>query len=103
MAECRYCKQDMADLKTRTCTANQQITYPDGISMTTVPFSADPNVANKRCHDCGIFHGGKHHPGCDVERCPRCGHQLIGCDCLNDDEFPGIEDISGLAIEPEDD
>ena len=35
-----------------------------------------------RCHDCGIKHGGIHHYGCDVERCPICGGQLIGCDCL---------------------
>jgi hypothetical protein len=32
------------------------------------------------CHDCAVKPGGCHHPGCDVERCPRCGAQAIGCE-----------------------
>lgn len=34
------------------------------------------------CHDCGVVKGQFHvGPACDVERCPRCGGQVIGCDC----------------------
>jgi len=35
----------------------------------------------ERCGDCGAMVGGIHHWGCDCERCPVCGGQMIGCDC----------------------
>jgi hypothetical protein len=42
-----------------------------------------------RCHDCDVLPGGFHHRGCDMEECPRCGHQLLSCDChpYDDDEL----------------
>jgi len=33
------------------------------------------------CHDCEVAEGLLHQPGCDMECCPFCGHQLISCDC----------------------
>lgn len=41
---------------------------------------------NDNCHDCGIKNGQGHyhHLGCDMERCPKCKGQLIGCDCFED-------------------
>ncbi len=34
-----------------------------------------------KCDDCGRPKGKLHACGCDIERCPRCGMQLITCDC----------------------
>lgn len=33
------------------------------------------------CHDCGANEGELHQFGCDMERCPFCGGQLISCEC----------------------
>ena len=34
------------------------------------------------CPDCGVKPGETHDHGCDVERCPLCEMQLIGCNCI---------------------
>lgn len=33
------------------------------------------------CHDCDVQEGKIHKRGCDMERCPFCGDQLITCTC----------------------
>lgn len=54
---------------------------------------------NSVCGDCGVGYGVQHLPGCDIERCPICGRQLISCDCgevYDVDENAREEDIERL-------
>ena len=80
MAICKRCNKDMLDDEVKTCDKNRFIKYSDGLKLPTSDYHF--NERTGRCHDCGIKHGGKHHLCCDVERCPRCGDQLISCGCL---------------------
>jgi hypothetical protein len=80
---CTTCGNPMSD-EIDECDANKQVTYPDGLVL---PVSLEHfSEPNGRCHDCSIKHGRQHHPGCDVERCPRCGGQRITCGCENPDQ-----------------
>ena len=90
MAVCRYCSQEM--LSHVSCT-NSMVEYPDGQILLRVPH-ANGDGGDAHCHDCGTQVRGFHHPGCDGERCPRCGGQLIGCGCLSPAEEPALEALA---------
>jgi hypothetical protein len=75
-AICKWCGQDM--MEASRCTHNDAVEYPDGTRLDTMP-------AEKKCHDCNVDAGQKHHPDCDMERCPQCDGQLISCGCLEGD------------------
>ena len=54
-----------------------------------------------RCYDCGVPRGTYHHDNCDLERCPKCGGQLFGCECglsMRYDNAEGTPVTSALAI-----
>jgi hypothetical protein len=80
VAVCEWCHCDM--LSADECTKNVTVQFPDGTAALSVPF---PDNAIDRCHDCNVKPGANHHPGCDMERCPRCGGQLISCGCLGEE------------------
>ena len=74
MASCDSCKQEMSD--GISCKV-------EDIDINGVKYKQVPN-GEYECHDCKTPPNGFHHPGCDAERCPKCGGQIISCDCLDD-------------------
>jgi hypothetical protein len=57
-------------------------------------------LEQKRCSDCAVKLGHFHHPGCDWEECPRCGLQLISCDCNEKGEFSDCVEEPANPITP---
>jgi len=80
MVKCELCSKEMTSKKTTSCVDGKIMI--GGIEYDPVPYEDDEG---RRCHDCNIAPGGIHHPGCDWEKCPKCGMQLISCDCMGDD------------------
>jgi hypothetical protein len=61
-----------------------------------------------RCPDCGTAPGKLHVAGCEVERCPACGGQAIGCGYCGADhgpsdrvpwtrEWPGVDECRAFG------
>jgi len=83
MAICSWCKQEMKTAS--TCECNKIMI--DGVIYKPVKYGEEQvKWTSERCHDCNIEKGGYHHPGCDIEECPRCHGQIISCGCLDEDE-----------------
>lgn len=86
MTTCTYCNQEM--LTAQGCS-------PDALHRDGKPVARHRRTARdpggERCGDCGVAVGALHHPGCDLERCPFCGGQAIGCGCRYDED-PTDED-----------
>lgn len=79
MAECEFCGQDMltADGCTKTHIIDPMTDGKDWI-FPAIPFGYEKDWPDAdRCHDCNAKTDEHHHVGCDVERHPRNGEQLL--------------------------
>lgn len=83
LPKCVGCHQPMASEHVESCAVRYVTIGGAEYERDTAYFDV-----NERCHDCGILNkpGNVHHVNCDMERCPKCGDQLISCDCDLDDE-----------------
>lgn len=78
-AKCSACKQEMRPGV--ACKLKKYTDFADGVARKRIPHSGDEN-----CGDCACPPGGLHHPGCDMERCPKCQGQALSCDCCDTEE-----------------
>lgn len=76
MAKCKQCNQEMLD--SVGCLPKikiggriyERIKYGDPVH--------DKDIRTDiHCHDCEVSSGMYHHFGCDMERCPICGGQML--------------------------
>lgn len=84
MAICTSCEQEMT--RKVSCTLTNLLLIDGSYERRRYkPRPVKDAHGNRRlCGDCGAPAGGFHHPGCDMETCPRCSHQLISCGCWED-------------------
>lgn len=87
MAICGYCRKEMLTAKGCRFIAVEI----NGIKHKPIKWGEEDDFEHyghkkgDRCHDCGAVAPAYHHPGCDMERCPKCKGQLISCGCLDGD------------------
>lgn len=75
-AICEDCKSDMHEVD--GCIESKVLIGMKWYKRTTEHWCKE----GERCHDCAAKYGEYHHFGCDIERCPKCGGQIISCDCI---------------------
>ena len=79
-----------SDWPERILAAQGSPTYRiDGKVFERIRYGKEPDdwgAERGPCHDCGVVKGQFHVPGCDVERCPRCGGQSISCTCSYEED-----------------
>ena len=81
---CKYCNQVLTD-DVDGCVGDYFVAG-DGTKYERIRYGSAQDLFGEkspesRCPDCGCKFGELHHYSCDVERCPRCGNQLLGCAC----------------------
>lgn len=85
MGKCQCCNRDM--IEAYGCDYSPIIHHGKKYRPIKVGDPGDIYYGKEksRCGDCGAITGHYHHVGCDLERCPVCGEQLISCGCADSD------------------
>jgi hypothetical protein len=96
MAVCEWCHGEM----TMPISCTVDAFHRNGRRFLMVPFGAEPGrrTSGDQCGDCGTIRGGWHHPGCDLQRCPVCGRQLISCGCRFDEDETDASELRGEPL-----
>lgn len=79
MHTCDHCERPVRE--SCTVTHVRLHGHADPVARERCACDAGPYPTSS-CGDCGVARGDVHHPGCDMERCPGCGGQLLACGCL---------------------
>ena len=98
MAVCSWCRGEMTTADSCSIT----VFHRDGRTYPHVAYGAETGPYRyraPRCGDCGVARGGFHHPGCDIQRCPACGGQLLSCGCLFDEDHERFGDALGDLVD----
>ena len=77
MAICEFCNKEM--LTSDGCSFTR--INIGGKKFKRIKVQKTEVDKNNRCYDCGAKLNNYHHVYCDIERCLKCGHQLLSCSC----------------------
>ena len=59
-----------------------------GVFYSRIPYGKEKfEWLSNPCHDCGCLKGQYHLEFCDVEECPSCQGQFLGCECTEREVF----------------